>query len=75
MLSLRKNTAVCWERMEQTILENSPKYASASMGAIEVANRLMEGQMRTIRGRLEQVLKIQKHITNPIVPWIVRHAS
>ena len=28
------------------------RYSSASMGAIEVANRLVEGQIRTIRGRL-----------------------
>ena len=39
------------------------------MGAIEVANRWEGGPIRTIRGRLEQVLKIEIDITGPIVPW------
>ena len=43
--------------------------------AIEVANRSVEGQIRTIKGRLELVLKIEINITDPIAPWVVRHAS
>ena len=45
------------------------------MGVIEVANRLVEEQIETIRGRLEQLLKIEIHITDPIVSCVVRHAS
>ena len=45
------------------------------MGAVEVANRLVEGQIRTIKGRPEQLLKITISITDPIVLWVVRHAS
>ena len=45
------------------------------MGAVEVANRLVEGQIRTIRGPLAEVLKIDIHITDPRVPWVVRYAS
>ena len=48
--------------MTTTILEN----ASASMRAIEVASRLVEGQIRTIRGRLEQALKIDVKHHGPI---------
>ena len=36
-------------------------------GAIDVASRLVEGQIRTMRGRLDQVLQIEINITDPIV--------
>ena len=49
-------------------------YLSENMGAINVASRLVEGQIRTIRGRLDQVLQIEINITDPTVPWVVRHA-
>ena len=39
------------------------------MEAIEVANRLVERQNKTIRRRLEQVLKIYISITDPIASW------
>ena len=35
------SSAMCQARAEETILENSPKHSSASMGAIEVASRLV----------------------------------
>ena len=41
------STAVCQARTEETILKKPPKCSSASMGAVEVANRLVEGQIRT----------------------------
>ena len=40
---------------EKKYLENSAWCSSASMGALEVPSRLVEGQTGTIRGRLEQV--------------------
>ena len=67
--------AVCEGRTDETALESGPKYSSASMGAIEVANRAVEGQIRAIRSRLEEVLRTRIEITDPIVPWLVRHAS
>ena len=42
-------TAVCQARTEDTIFENVPRYSSASMGTTEVTNRVVEGQIRTIR--------------------------
>ena len=45
------------------------------MSAIEVATRLVEEHIRTMTGREEQMLKIEINITDPIVPWAVRHAS
>ena len=45
--------------------EHSPKYDSASVGVIVVATRLVEGQGK-YWGRLEQVLKIEINITDPI---------
>ena len=42
---------------------------------MEVANPLVERETRTVRGRLEQVLKIDINITDPIFPWVVRLAS
>ena len=60
------NTAVCQTRIEETILENSSKCSSSSMGAREVANRLAEGQIRTTRARLEKVQKVDIDITDPI---------
>ena len=59
----------------RTASGTSPMYSSENMGAIDVASRLVEGQIRTIRGRLDQVLQIEINITDPIVPWVVRHAS
>ena len=50
---------------------NLPKYSSASMGAIEVANRSVEAQIRTITGTLEQVLKIEINIKDPVIARIV----
>ena len=38
-----------------------------SMGAIEVANRLVERRIRTSRGRLEQVLNIE--LRRPLASW------
>ena len=61
--------------MVDNILEHAPKCSSASMGAIEVASLLVEEQIRTIRGRLEQVLKVDINITDPIVSCVVLHAS
>ena len=37
--------------------------------------RDLDRQIRTIRGRSEQVLDVDLNITDPIVPWVVRHAS
>ena len=70
------NTAVCHAVTEATIVENSPKYSSPSMGAVDVANQLVEGQIRTIRGRLERVLKIDINITTGTEPslTVTRHA-
>ena len=45
------------------------------MGAVELANNLVEGQIKTTRGRLEQVLKNETNIADLIVPWSVQHAS
>ena len=50
------STAVCQARTEGTSLANALKFASASADAIEVANRLVEARIRTIRGRREQVI-------------------
>ena len=70
------STAVCQAKTEETILENPPMYLSVSMG-----EPLAGGQIRTIRGRLVQMLKIDVDITDPVVPVVVlswtdsRHAS
>ena len=40
------STALCHTRVEDTILEISAKYSSASMGAIEVATRLVDRSRR-----------------------------
>ena len=69
------STTVCHARTEETILENSPSHSPACMGEIEIVNRLLEGPIRTIRGRLEQLLKIETNITDPVDPRVVRHAS
>ena len=52
-------TAVCQARTVVTIFKHPLKYSSASMRAVEVANRMVEGQNSTVRGRLVQVLKIE----------------
>ena len=52
----------------------SPMYSSENMGALDVASRLVEGQIRTTRGRLDQALQIEINITDPTVPWVVWHA-
>ena len=59
------STAVCHARKEET-------NQSASMGTHEFANRLKD---RLGRYELEQVVKIEINITDPIVARVVRHAS
>ena len=44
-------------------------------GGDRIAYRLVEGQIRTIRRRLEQSQKIEINITDLSVPWVVRHVS
>ena len=46
-------------------------YSSASVGAIEVANRLVDGQIKTIRGQPEHILKIEINIEDRSTRFLV----
>ena len=68
------NAAVCHARTENTILENSLLYSSASIGAIEAANHVKAGsdQDNTRTTGTDAEDRDQHH---SVVPWVVRHAN
>ena len=55
--------------------EKTPRYSSASLGAVGSMQSAMQGQVRTLKTDLE--LKLQKHVqTNWAAwAWMVRHAA
>ena len=58
-----------------TALDNSRVGDSDSNGTIENAVGSVEGMCRTLRVALEDKLKQKVAITDPVIPWLVRHAG
>jgi hypothetical protein len=55
--------------------ECTPKYSSSSLGYAENANRMIEGEIRTVRSALEGAIGKALCIEMPILAWLVRHAA
>jgi hypothetical protein len=62
-------------RPHGTIHETSAKASHASNAHAENTVDRIGGLVRTIRSRLEEVLKIRIGATSTLLPWIIRHAG
>ena len=58
-----------------TALEQSRVGDSNSNGRVERAIQDLKGLTRTLRSALEEKVGGKIHLDNPVVPWLVRHAS
>jgi hypothetical protein len=58
-----------------TAIEQSKVGTSNSNGRIERCIQDFKGLVRTLRSVLEERLGTQIHLTDPVVPWLVRHAA
>ena len=68
--------AVCRTRQAYgTALENSKVGDSNSNGKVERCIQDFKGLVRTFRSDLESKLGIKIKISDPIVPWMIRHAG
>ena len=69
------------EGVSEVVLERqlpirmSPKDSHASNGAAENMVRIIEGLTRTLKIQAEENLEIKIGPSNPLLPWVVRHAS
>ena len=55
--------------------ECTPKCSSPSLGVGESMNRVVEGQVRTVRSGLEAVLQVPVAIDFPVMTWMVGHTQ
>ena len=55
--------------------ECTPKCSSPSLGVGESMNRVVEGQIRSVRSALEAVLKVPVAIDFAVMTWKVGHAT
>ncbi len=60
---------------ERVVLENSPKYSSASNGAEERAIRALTDQLRILRFHVEGRYGIRTRPNSKFWPRLVRHAA
>ena len=63
------------ETRVENVMEESPEYESKSNGEIERAIQTIQGQIRTMKDRLE--LRSGQRIggEHPCLPWLIAHAS
>ena len=59
----------------RTTVEQTPRYSSASLGAVGVQQRIMQGQTRALRAALEADMKCLVGPDHAMWPWMVRHAG
>eukprot|EP00971_Amphidinium_carterae_P079080 1564619-Amphidinium_carterae.1 len=67
--------AIQTKREHTTVLEHSPRYSSASMGAIENVNKEVSGLVRVYRLMLKDKAKVEINVSSMVLPWMVRHAG
>jgi hypothetical protein len=58
-----------------TAIEQSKVGTSNSNGRIERCIQDFKGLVRTLRSVIEEKLGVKIHLTDPVVPWLVRHAA
>eukprot|EP00972_Heterocapsa_arctica_P016387 2416308-Heterocapsa_arctica.AAC.1 len=59
----------------KTIVRHTPRYSSASLGAMGVAQELIQGQIRTLKAELEAKYGFAIKPEDCVWPWLVRHAG
>ena len=55
--------------------EKTPRYSSASLGAVGAMQSAVQGQVRTLKTALELKLKTMAKTNWAVWPWMVRHAA
>ena len=74
--SVTKLAAEVKKRLDGEIrLRHAPKYSHGSNGHVERAHQSVQGQVRTMKIRLEEVYGIKLTPQHVLVPWLVRHAA
>jgi hypothetical protein len=58
-----------------TAIKQSKVGTSNSNGRIEGRIQDFKGLVRTLRSVIEEKLGVKIHLTDPVVPWLVRHAA
>ena len=72
---LAREIAKLRESSYGTSIEQSAVGESDSNATVERAIQDVEGQIRTLRASLEGKIQQKVRLTNPVVPWMVRHAA
>ncbi len=62
-------------RTKATGRRTTPRYSSASNGAVERAHQSLQGQVRTLRLDLEKRYPGVQAVSSTITPWLIRHAA
>eukprot|EP00972_Heterocapsa_arctica_P012255 1797336-Heterocapsa_arctica.AAC.1 len=60
---------------QKTIVRHTPRYSSASLGAMGAMQKLMQGQIRTMKVELEAKYGFAIKPEDCVWPWLVRHAG
>lgn len=68
-------TAVKGRKTVEIIQEESPAYESASNGAIESANKLVQDQIRAMKDALESRIGVRLERDKNIISWLVMHVA
>ena len=75
IVDLAREIAKMRESAYGTAVEQSAVGESDSNASVERAIQDVEGQVRTLRAGLEAKIRQRIRLTNPVVPWMVRHAA
>ena len=75
IVDLTREIAKLRESSHGASIENSAVGESDSNASVERAIQDVEGQVRTLRAGLEMKLGQRIRLTNPVVPWMIRHAA
>ena len=67
--------AVRSENRADIVMEESPEYESRSNGEVERAIQTVQGQIRTMKDRLESRYGQRISGEHPCIPWLIAHAS
>ena len=59
----------------RTLVEESPKYSSASNGIVERAIQTCEGQIRSLKSQVDERYMVRIVTEHPLVAWLCEHAA
>ena len=63
------------QRIDETLLENSPVGDSRSNGIVERAVQSVAEQIRVLRAALEAKLKAKVPVIHPVICWLIEHSA